>query len=98
MALPPTTKVWRPDLADTVGGDRVGWIAPPGHFPTAIDGDFLDENDMPNTRTKVLVNPPDDSGNWAVVWWQGSVLADNTRGAGFYSWEYLPWLEVLEYP
>ncbi|MGV9838063.1 hypothetical protein ACWDUL_28215 [Nocardia niigatensis] len=86
--LPTRTKVWRPDLADTLGGDRVGWVAPPGHYPTQVGTDFLDAVENPNPVTTVLTDPPDSSGNWVVVWWQ----------PGRYAWEYVPWLEVLEYP
>lgn len=98
MPLPTRTKVWRPSLADTVEGDRVGWIAPPGHYPVEYDCSFIESVENPNARKVERREPPDDSGDWAVVWWQGLLYPDGTRGKGGYSWEYVPWLEVLEYP
>lgn len=98
MVLPIRTKVRRPDLAGTPSADRVGWIAPPGHYPIGIDGDFLDEHGEPNTRTKEFREPPDDSGNWVVVWWQGITWPDGGHSSAFYRWEYVPLLEILEYP
>ncbi|MEV6073427.1 hypothetical protein AB0L82_43355 [Nocardia sp. NPDC052001] len=95
MALLPRTKVRRPNLAGTPSADRVGWIAPPGHYPVELDGDFLTPDGEPNTKTTERRDPPDESGNWIVVWWQGRELADGTRGSGIYRWEYVPWLEVL---
>ena len=98
MPLPPRTKVRRPDLADTTGGDRIGWVAPSGHYPTVYEGDFLSSVEDPNARQVVQSTPPDTVNDWIVVWWQGSRHPDGTRGPGFYRWEPVGWLEVLELP
>ncbi|WP_282775793.1 hypothetical protein [Nocardia sp. CC201C] len=97
MGLPPRTKVDRPDLADSTGGDRIGYVAPPGHYPVVTDGEFLGADDMPNPRTREERDPPDDSGDWVVVAWKGEPEPDGTP-SWFYRWEYAPRLRVLAPP
>lgn len=96
--MQPYTKVRRPDWEDLHPG-RVGWIAPGGdRYPRLEPNPLIEDLDSDPADWPLVRTPPDDSGIWVVVWWSlGYQRKDRTR-AGFYQWEPVTWLEVVQQP